>query len=73
MDKYCICWRRKNSSKDATPLIFTHPNSRQEAMIRGDYGEMELWDNLTAAQAEVKKFNHRYPNLFFWVKEPNVK
>ncbi|MDZ7963214.1 hypothetical protein [Fischerella thermalis] len=42
-------------------------------MIRGDYGEMELWDNLTAAQAEVKKFNHRYPNLFFWVKEPNVK
>ncbi|BAB77162.1 hypothetical protein ACN23B_29055 (plasmid) [Anabaena sp. FACHB-709] len=55
MDKYCICWRRKNSSKDTSPLIFNHPNSRQEAMMKGDYGEMELWDNRTAAQAEVKK------------------
>ncbi len=32
-------------------------------MIRGVYGEMELWNNLTAAQAELKKFNHRYPNM----------
>jgi hypothetical protein len=44
MDKYCICWRRKNSSKDALPLIFNHPNSRQEAMMKGDDGEVELWD-----------------------------
>ncbi|MFK0735394.1 MAG: hypothetical protein ACIWVG_30370 [Gloeotrichia echinulata HAB0833] len=63
----------QDSTLLASPLILNHPNSKQEAMIRGDYGEMELWDNLTAAQAEVKKFNHRYPNLFFWVKEPNVK
>jgi hypothetical protein len=32
-------------------------------MIRGVYGEMELWNNLTAAQAELNKFNHRYPNM----------
>lgn len=34
MDKYCICLRIKNSSKDASPLIFNHPNSRQEAKLK---------------------------------------